>query len=264
MCNGSSMLRRFRFLILSLLLFVLLGGCRGISKDPVAMLLSHNHEVRNDAILRFRDSPHFPQLDEICRLLVESSRHEIRYDCTRVFDLRPEPKAVPYLIQALKDEHWLVRRGAVRALATSGDDRATEPLLELLKDDEPEIRQYAAQAFQTFKHPGAVSPLIALLRYDRPPTNNGVRDDTNADVAKALGNQGDKKALGHLARLLEYPQERIARAAAEALGKVTGKDFMELVPLERGMDGIRMGSPTKAREWLRLHPEYRERNNPEF
>jgi HEAT repeat protein len=50
------------------------------------------------------------------------------------------------LIQALKDEHWDVRRKAAWALGNTGDARAIGPLIQALRDEYPDVRRQAARS----------------------------------------------------------------------------------------------------------------------
>jgi HEAT repeat protein len=50
------------------------------------------------------------------------------------------------LIEALKDEDWLVRRNAAESLARLGDRRAVDPLLPLLEDENEMVQETAEGA----------------------------------------------------------------------------------------------------------------------
>ena len=235
----------------NVLMACLLTSIVGCSRPTaLEMLQSDDTKVRNRAVYLLRDLPELDQREEIGRLLIESTRFEVRLHCAYLFNIRREAKALTFLIRALKDKHWLVRQAAVSALVAIGDVSAADPMLDMLGDEE--IQSDAAKAFQTFKHTKSVMPLVALLRYDRPSIANAHIDDMNVEVAKALGHQGDKAAASALGKLLDYPLERVSRAAAKSLGKLVGEDFTELVPRgNRNTGKRRSGSPTKARAWLR-------------
>ena len=53
-----------------------------------------------------------------------------------------DPRAVPPLIAALKDDNETVRGMAVNSLALLGDERALEPLLAMRKDNSPYVAEH--------------------------------------------------------------------------------------------------------------------------
>ena len=58
---------------------------------------------------------------------------------------KEEVRDVELLIQALKDEHWDVRRKAAWALGNKGEI-AVEPLIQALRDEYPDVRRQAARS----------------------------------------------------------------------------------------------------------------------
>ncbi len=103
-------------------------------------------------------------------------------------------KGLEPLISALKDEEWLVREAAARALEkinpkwmeTGEAKRKVPEFISALKDNDPDVRETAAYALGELKDPRAVEPFISALK------------DENSNVR---------------------------RAAADALKSITGKDF---------------------------------------
>lgn len=94
--------------------------------------------------------------------------------------------AVPFLIDALKDEDKDVRKNAACALGEIKDPRAIEPLIAALKDKDDNLRRRVPIALGKIKDSRAIEPLIVALK----DKDNGVRE-----------------------------------IAAEALKEITGKDF---------------------------------------
>ena len=74
---------------------------------------------------------------------------------------------VESLIQALKDEHWGVRRKAAWALGNLGEP-AVEPLIQALKDERSDVRRKAAWALGNIRDAKGVEPLIQALRDEYP------------------------------------------------------------------------------------------------
>ena len=59
-----------------------------------------------------------------------------------------DEKAVPDLIEALKDDDVSVRRHAAGALGKIGDERAIQPLLEAMNDEKWYVRLQVEEAIQ--------------------------------------------------------------------------------------------------------------------
>ncbi|MDR4505449.1 MAG: HEAT repeat domain-containing protein [Candidatus Scalindua sp.] len=137
--------------------------------------------------------------------------------------------AVEPLISLLNDRNWLLQEYAIKALRniTEEDSRERQrvkydikPLISVLKDRDEDlgIRCEAAKSLGMIGDSKAVEPLIALL--DDWQLSFSLRED----IVVALGNIKDVRAVGHL--LIALNDFFTRDAAAEALKKITGKDFM--------------------------------------
>ncbi len=102
-------------------------------------------------------------------------------------------EAVEQLIEALSHNDWEVRDFAAEALGKIGDTRAVDPLIT-------GTRSYASfKALGLIGDLRAVDPLIKIL--------NARETNVRRDVAKALGELGDKRALAQLKSLLKEDSE---------------------------------------------------------
>ena len=98
--------------------------------------------------------------------------------------------SVDYLIKALADEDYQIRKDCVKALGLIGDKRAVEPLIETLEDLDSAVRINSAKALGLIGDKRAVEPLIETLEdYDYFLSRKS---------AKALGLIGDKRAIDPL------------------------------------------------------------------
>lgn len=120
-------------------------------------------------------------------------------------------KAIPYLIEGLKDENAGIRKGAAQALGTIGDPDGFEPLTRAITDPVIEVRAPAALALGELKDPRAI-PFLINLFYDG---NAGIR---NA-AADALGVIG-MPAFEPLVAALNDPKTSARLAAIRALSKI--------------------------------------------
>ena len=148
--------------------------------------------------------------------LIEALKYEkdsiVRAKAVKALGNIRDLRVVEPLIQALKDEHWDVRRRAAWALGNMGEP-AVEPLIQALKDEHWDVRRKAAWALGNIGDAKAIGPLIQALRDEYP--------DVREEAAWALGNIRDARAIGSLIQALrdEYPDVR--RQAARSLAVLT-------------------------------------------
>jgi len=71
--------------------------------------------------------------------------------------------AIPYLIDTLKDNSWMVRQFAAFVLGKIGDERAVPALIDALKDEDFGVRKEAAHALSRTGDERAVPSLITAL-----------------------------------------------------------------------------------------------------
>jgi HEAT repeat protein len=177
--------------------------------------------------------------------------------------------AIPWLVNALRHEDWLVRLHAVEALGKSRSPQAVEPLLSVLSNDQDSaVREDAARALGDIGDPRSVEYLCTLLRDPALRTvavealgrigdtrtvpalieflsgaalpeatmaatgcGDGWHDDlkTQSAAARALGEIGDDRAIPSLVAALEPTWTRAE--AASALAGFGSKVIPVLIPL---------------------------------
>jgi HEAT repeat protein len=126
--------------------------------------------------------------------------------------------AVPELLARLTEPSWVVRRAVVAALARMGD-AAIEPLSALLvtrRDDE--TRLAAVMDSLAVSQGDATNALEVLTRADDPAVV--------ADAVQVLGRRADAP-VPVLARLTAHPNDNVALAAVEALGRAGSRAAVE-------------------------------------
>ena len=99
-----------------------------------------------------------------------------------------EPAVGP-LIQSTRHGHPLIRRGAVQALGIIGESRAVPQIVEALKDPDAGVRHESAIALGHIGDPRAVSPLIESL--------NDAKENVRMAVMATLCSLGEH-AIGPL------------------------------------------------------------------
>jgi HEAT repeat protein len=126
---------------------------------------------------------------------------------------------VPELAEMLTDPSWAVRRQVISALAAAGD-AAVPVLCEAVRARRDDETRLAA----------AVDALAASVGDPRAPLDALARDRqaaVRADAAQILGRRRDPRAVGLLASLAEDPDDNVAVAAVEGLGRIGGRAAVE-------------------------------------
>ncbi len=124
-----------------------------------------------------------------------------------------DPRAIPALVQALRDPHAFVRWAAARAIGRIGGEEAVALLLPLLQEDDPLVRRSAADALGYLDTPDVRQALRRALRDPDPSVRR--------NAIEAVARLGDREAVGILAAVLTSSDDLWIRySAAEALGLV--------------------------------------------
>lgn len=148
---------------------------------------------------------------------LENPSPQVRQKALTLLDGYGSDKAVPKLIEALKDRG--VRAHAARTLGYSKDKRALEPLIERLNDGDDEVRAAALISLGNFDDRRVSELNLELLR-DKA---SSVRSSAVWNIKK----KPDKRAVESLILLLNDPYWFIPPIAAEALGIIRDKRAVE-------------------------------------
>jgi HEAT repeat protein len=136
-------------------------------------------------------------------------------------DYLEEEQDVEGLIRALKDQDYLTRKEAARALKKVGDERAVTALIEALRYKSwhsdyiilSSVRENSAEAL------GKIGDTMAI-----PALIDSMEDDPDEEVRLkatwALGELGDQEAVDALITALEDKNWGVRRTAANALGRI--------------------------------------------
>ncbi|TKD06376.1 HEAT repeat domain-containing protein [Polyangium fumosum] len=126
---------------------------------------------------------------------------------------------VPALVEMLADPSWTVRRRVVASLAAMGDV-AVEPIcLALRERRDNEARTAAAVDALSASTGSADLAVLGLADADSPAVL--------ADAAQILGRRKSTAALRRLSELTSHPDDNVAVAAIEALGRIGGRRVVE-------------------------------------
>ncbi|HXJ18789.1 MAG TPA: HEAT repeat domain-containing protein [Polyangia bacterium] len=127
------------------------------------------------------------------------------------------PSSFAELIEMLDDPSWTVRRAVVAALSAAGPD-AVEPLCAVLRTRRDSETRIAAtvDALAALSLDDRVDAAVAAMARGGDPA-------LLADVAQILGRRRTVSRVATLVQLAGHPNDNVAVAAIEALGRVGGR-----------------------------------------
>lgn len=131
--------------------------------------------------------------------------------CARLLGHSGHVSAVPFLIEALRDDLPDIRRFAAEALGHIADIEAVPALLPLLRDAHGAVRRTAALALGEI---GAIPRLVQAFT----DSDGNVRHAAE----EALERLSHSQAIPHLALMLQDPKEYVRQASVRTLRRIGG------------------------------------------
>ncbi|MBF0457179.1 MAG: HEAT repeat domain-containing protein [Nitrospirae bacterium] len=105
-----------------------------------------------------------PKAVALCKDMSSGANHKVRINSLRgLYKLGKDDEIIPYLMDALKDEHAEVRRTAVTFLGWKDCTEAVPGLVQSLQDKDDSVRKAAVSALANIKDTSAVLPLMRTL-----------------------------------------------------------------------------------------------------
>lgn len=95
-----------------------------------------------------KQPPELPEEFRHLNLLLRSAHAQVRRRTAEVLGRIKDPRAVPFLLNALHDEDLEVRKAIIAALGEIRDKRAVEPLVAMIQDINQPTRREAARALR--------------------------------------------------------------------------------------------------------------------
>lgn len=199
------------------------------------------------------EAKRYPNLVEQVAQLYRSSKEgdpRIRQYLTLVLGKLGDARAVPLLIDALRDPVVETRIYALIALAELRDRRAVPAIIEATRDQEKDVRKTAVYALGEIGDARAVPVLESAL--------NDQTADIRFNAALGLARFGDVKAEPVLRAMLDRAtldrvpgmrpdqKEETIVAAIPAYAKLAGRSAVaELQPLANGDESMRVRAAAK-------------------
>jgi HEAT repeat protein len=163
-------------------------------------------------------------------VLSQSDRERI----AEVDKLALSREPTPSLIAMLAARSWAVRRAVVAALARLGDAAVPQLAQVLLQQRDDEDRLAAAVDALSASRGDANGAMLEILGSEAP-------SPVLCDAAQVLGRRRSRQAEDALSRLTAHPDDNVAVASIEALGRIgDGAGIEALVQVVRGKNFFRI------------------------
>lgn len=148
--------------------------------------------------------------------LLNHSNVEIRRQAVK--DIRKSGKdmsvIISYLVKAVEDDEWRVRKTAVEILLDIRGDEVIEAVIKhMYREDNANARNSAIEIL-TALGPEATDHLVKVYKDAEP--------DVKKFIIDILGDSGDLKAVPLLLKALEDDDDNVRTAAADYLGNIRG------------------------------------------
>ena len=185
------------------------------SLKPLLQLLDTNDAKIPKYVLQFMNNICLPNSFATLIPYLNDSRWEVRSGVVRALRYNKNPRAVEFLLVALKDENIQVQVSAIRSLgAKTGDNRTYAPLISKLKDSNWEIRAAVVGALGRNQDPRIEDFLVESL--------NDEQWQVRRQAAAALAEGKYVGAIKALIFALNDEKKDVTITANWALREITG------------------------------------------
>jgi HEAT repeat protein len=158
--------------------------------------------------------------------ILNDAHAPVRQAAADALGMLMDKRAIEPLVAAIKDDDVTVQLSVIGALGKAGDEQASDCLKTMLKHDSPQVRLAALQAL------GQVWQLQCITQLGSPDPK------TRALAARALGKQGDSRAVEPLIVLLGDGNPETRTEAAEALINLGGLTVESLISAINHRDAL--------------------------
>ena len=171
-------------------------------------VLSNRSDVRKKALAEVKKLPPGDGLPILVSLLGEKNE-DVQHDVTKAF-LSFKDAALPYLVEALTNPLWQIRKTASVIIGALGDG-ALKELLELIPRNEDDVDYWMVQSLSIMA--GEALPYL-VKAFDHP------NERICLAAVRAAGNVRDAAIVPPLLKMLEKDDWPIRKAAYDSLEKV--------------------------------------------
>lgn len=188
-------------------------------KQAIAALDSASPAERKAAVETLAQTNH-PAAREALAKAMQHPVQDVRIRAALMLAKFEDVRAMPSLIEALRNENRSVRRAAARALVTIGN-AAVPGLITALCDTGMDMREAITDVLEWIIGETGVSGLLDALRDEN--------DDVLEAVAKVLAEFGGTDIVPDLITALRDEDYQVRKTAAEALKQVGTPEAMAAV-----------------------------------
>jgi len=222
--------------------------------EPVMVVMRSDDSLARQNAVRAVFTQHDPRLIPLMIHALKDENPYVRRDSASWLGKFRAGKAVEPLIATFSDKESSVRRSTVQALGKIGDRRAVVPLINALKDQDESVKACAAWMLARLKDVRATDPLVQTLKEAK-------WSGTRRAAAAALGAIGDVRAFGPLVEALRDDDRGVRTEAVKALGELG--DTRAIRPLQLLVDDAEDRVRKAAAEALKHLEEVQEEAQPD-
>jgi HEAT repeat protein/uncharacterized protein YqfB (UPF0267 family) len=167
---------------------------------------------------------------------INDPKYRVRIGCLRgLYKLASDSETMPFLIDALRDEHPEVRRTAATFIGWKDYSDALPALVQCLRDDDEKVRKAAASSLANIKEESSVLPLIKLLGDSdievREKALDAIRTITGEDISFDIHASSQRLPIEIEGMRDWWQKERIRRADLMATEGAEADSVEEGAPL---------------------------------
>ncbi|MCD6412845.1 MAG: HEAT repeat domain-containing protein [Elusimicrobia bacterium] len=196
-----------------------LGNLRNRKATPalIKALGDKNRNVRAAVIVAFGYLRDKSAVEPLMNYYKSEDDLGLRISALNVLGVLGDEKALPLMIESLKDKNSRIRTIAAQALGRLRNPKATKPLLEATRDSDKNVRLYAVRSLGEVGNKEVVKDLEKLIEKEK---NNSVK----IEFARSLGRLGSAAGFGVALEAAKSSDKNIKKSgirALAAIGKVT-------------------------------------------
>ena len=227
-----------------------LGNLRDRKATPalIKALGDKNRNVRASVIVAFGYLRDRSAVEPLINYYKTEDDLGLRISALNVLGVLGDARALPLMIQTLKDKNARIRTIAAQALGRLRKPEATKPLLEAAKDPDRNVRLYSVRSLGLLGDKSATKGLEKLLEKEK---DNFVK----VEIARSLGLLGSDAGFDVALEAAKSPDKNMKKSGIRALAAIgkTTKDVKNIIiEAYKGKDRIMKREAELAASMLKI------------
>ncbi|MHA1218874.1 MAG: HEAT repeat domain-containing protein [Candidatus Heimdallarchaeaceae archaeon] len=139
------------------------------------------------------------------------AEYKLGIDLFKILEKMLNEQTMDVYIQALKNEHWQIRRKAATLLGRFCNKLATEQLIESLKDGNQKVKNSAVWALGEIADERAIKPIVNMFKED-------IEMETVVKALIEIGNKSEQAIIDFMENnkdIISYPTRTLARIGSK-------------------------------------------------